>query len=202
MNSGIESPVSGFSDMSGWPGTIPPRRLRLALEAIRARALDDLQENDELRRDAMGLMHAKRINALEKQGNRTPGLEGTEEQRGLRSAWHWEDVLMRARMQDDQHNIGGIIVQKQEKTEDRMVFQIQRHPDWMGLNRALPLMEGMRVMVLESHAIAGEPGLVIAESNWDAARPGSPAMPSEQGRLLARILSWHGVREIRWLTRE
>ena len=47
-------------------------------------------------------------------------------------------MVAAARAHDTEHSIGGILVWKDEKNEDRSIFRLVRHPEWIGMNRICP----------------------------------------------------------------
>ena len=197
----LASPAGNYDDMAGWPGTIPPRRLRKVAAAIR-RGMPREEMDRQTREDALGMAHAQRANRSsfsEHPGMRS-GYTGTEAQRYLRSLQNWEKVVEAARDQDTQQGMGGVIVWKDENRERRGLFRLLRHPEWVGLNRTLRLMQGMRVMVFESWELDLEPGLVIAQNECDDGEwPVDSPAPPGGAQLLREILLWHGAREVRWM---
>ena len=145
--------------------------------------------NRRVQEDVTRLLHAHEANIL---SSREP-----EEKSGAPS---WEDLALRAQAGDTGLSIGGIIVWKETVIEERSIFRLLRHPEWMGLNRIMPLMEGMKVMVFESRHLAGRPGLILAETEWDEFEQASGGeMPPGEPAFLGRILEWHGADEVRWL---
>ena len=204
MQNGISSPASNYDEMTGWPGTIPPRRLREALTAIQEKKILELPQSSQIREDAMTILQVHRINMFSSTGQDAG--EGQQENSPIQLGSSWTDIVLRARCQDNQDTLGGVIVWKhQEKSfEDRVIFQLARHHLWMGMNRVLPYMYGMGVLLLESHTLDAAPGLIIAQNTWDDYEqdfPGSE-LPPGQAELLRDILAWHGARDVRWIPRD
>ena len=83
--------------------------------------------NRRVQEDVTRLLHAHEANIL---SSREP-----EEKSG---APNWEDLALRARAGDTGLSIGGIIVWKETVIEERSIFRLLRHPEWMGLNRIMP----------------------------------------------------------------
>ena len=176
-----------YPEMYGWPGTISPRRLRKALDAVRDGTPGE-QRNRRVQADVKQLLNAHEANILSSQEPEESEAPG------------WEDLVLMARAGDTGLSIGGIMVWKETVTEERSIFRLLRHPEWMGLNRIMPLMEGMKVMVFESHHLAGRPGLILAETKWDEfERASGGEMPPGEPAFLGRILEWHGASEVRWI---
>ena len=200
MKKEIRSPVSDYREMTGWPGTIPAKRLRLATQAIQQKDLEELQQDDQLRQDTMDLVRAHNVNMFSSQSEPA----GEKEDGAAGSIRNWEATVLRARQQDSQETIGGVLVWKQGETEDRLVFELSRHPEWLGLNRVLPYMEGMRVVAIESQVMPDRTGLILAQNAWDNDMDqGFPEMPGgEDAEVLERVLRWHGAVDVRWVPTE
>lgn len=181
------SPVRDYTEMAGWPGTIPPGRLRAVMDAIMARTPPD-RLKQQTREDMIQLVQSHEANMVSSQP--LPGNGG-----GSR-----EELVEIARSHDTELTIGGIILWKGERSDERSIFRLMRDPEWMGLNRILPLMEGMSVMILESRALPRCPGLVLVQTEWDEAeRAGGRDVPEGPPEQAARVIRWHGAREVRWV---
>ena len=198
----MESPVRNYSDMEGWPGTMPVARLQAALKAIRERVPQDDQDA-QIRQDILSLSWAEHANLFSsKEPVPPPTEDGTEAQRHLSSVQNLDQLIRVARAQDTMQSIGGIIIWKRETTEDRVIFQLRRHPEIIGLNRILPLMSGMNVMIFESQAVPENAGLIMAQSRWDKnERDLGVLVPPGHTTPLQKLLEWHGAQECRWISR-
>ena len=199
----IRPPVSDYMEMAGWPGTITVRRLRNALDAVMSKVPEDMLPH-ETREDMRGLAfaHGANIFPLGPGGHPLPGhplpkARGTGQTASLE---HWKELVRAARAADTEHTIGGIIVWKRDDDEERALFKLARHPEWMGLHRILPFMKDMNITLFESQKRPKTTGMALAESEWDAGRasPNEGEMPTEEATELARILRWHGAAQVRW----
>ena len=198
-------PVGDYDEMAGWPGTISPSRLRRALAAIRDRVTQD-ELDPETNADVTGMVHAHAANmfsSLREEDDDPPGT-GTEAQGQETALQSWERTVARARGLDTPYSIGGVIVWKRGDREDSAVFQLLRNPQWMGLNRILPEMAGMKITMFDSRTLPGRPGIVVAESSWDSWQRSSRknAVPEGEAAFLRDILSWHGGSEFNWVTEQ
>ena len=188
--------------MKGWPGTIPPARLRFMMEVIQARIPRELLDPQMLQ-DMAGLLHVDEANMVLHYGKK--------------QQLSWGSLARRARRHDTQHTIGGIIVQRKstwgapsilsmmrgQGPDERSIFELVRHPEWIGMNRALPLMDRMSVMLFESRMKPGWVGLLIAQPHREHGEPsGECRIPAGEPRLIERILRWHGASEVRWVSTE
>ena len=69
----------------------------------------------------------------------------------------------------------------------------------MGLNRILPLVRNMHVMLFESKPLPGRPGLVIIQTEWNEDElAGARVLPPGEPAFLRKILEWHGAAQVGW----
>ena len=174
-------PVRGYADMIGWPGTLPPRRLRELLAIMKShsdpggdRILEDLGQ-------VIITNHCHQFS-----GTIHPELEYTlsgAPTGQMQSYVHLRRMTDLARRQDTPDTIGGILtfVPGNERTESRMLFKLNRHPEWIGANPLMPLLRGLNVTISPSIHFPLQPGLIVAEPDSESFPPGTSAdMPSEE----------------------
>ena len=97
------------------------------------------------------------------------------------------------------------MVWKGMNQEDPALFKLIRHHEGIGLNRMLPLMKGMKVLIFESRITEGIPGMVLAQSDWgEEADDGEPGTPVHRGysTYLEKAIEWHGADTVRWMERK
>ena len=172
-----------YLDMTGWPGTVTRDRMNMLIQIVRDLLQGQAPEQDDddrnLPDDCLGLVLAARANQFGQQvrGRMMDLPEDPDRE--------WEEIFSIIGTADTQESIGGIIViQGEGEDEDRkgrVPVMIPRHPRWMGACRALPLVEDLKISILESEKRPGLPGLVVAAPD----SPGDPTMPDTmfpQGR--------------------
>ena len=199
----MASPVNDYDEMAGWPGTIPTGRLLRILSVIKKgtprESLDPQTQND-----MDGIVHAHKCNLVSSQEDPEdiPGNSPEEALLQAHEAPDWFRTVTAGWSHDTKHTIGGVIIWMQEKSEERAVFSLPRHPEWIGTNRIMPLMKNMMVFLYQSRHLPGKPGLVIAQTRWDEFERsiGKPVPPGEPEEL-ERIIRWHGAREVMWIAR-
>ena len=197
------SPIRNYTDMAGWPGTIPTARLRRVMQAVRAGTPED-SLNQQTREDMVGIVHSHKVNMFSsgRLPTDSPSDPVTRALGNLPTSPSWEELVATAQAQDTDHTMGGIFVWKHTKTEDQSIFMLLRHPEWMGLNRILPFMQNMNVMLFESKALPGRAGLVVAQTEWDQyEKTLGQKVPEGEPTFLGKILEWHGATDIRWTGR-
>ena len=201
-------PDSSYWDMTQWPGTLSKARMEPLLHCLRDLRRGNQPNAEEMEfqqmADWMGMMWAEHASnfgrrAAEMMEARIPEDEAPER--------NWAEMVKIVREADTPHTIGGMIVlpdpegpEGPGQTEARTVFQIPRHPEWMGTYRGYPLMSGMRVLVFESERRPEQPGVILAEP-VDAPRMfvREEPFPDGEAELLRMILTWHGAKECRWI---
>ncbi len=199
----MEPPVKEYAEMAGWPGCIPPRRLRNAVAAIEARMPEELQDQ-QTRDDVLGLLQAHHANFFPQDPVQDP--LGVRTKRLLDAVQDWNGMLQIAwsATSSSSTTIGGILTWKKTKSNDWIIFKMLRDPEIMGMHQALPLMQDMWAVILESPAETGRPGLIIAEDfrenfREDFDERSGTSIPPGEAENLARILRWHGAQETRWV---
>ena len=197
------SPVNDYDEMAGWPGTIPTARLLTALSAIKNGTPHETLD-PQTQEDITGFVHSHKCNLISSQhhpeGITSVAIEDAKRQ--FPEAPGWAQTVLAARAHDTKTTIGGIIVWMKESTEKNAIFSLLRHPEWMGMNRILPLMKDMNVMIFESQEIPNSPGLLVAQTQWGKVErtEGQPVPPGETQQIES-ILRWHGARELLWIGR-
>ena len=190
--------------MAGWPGTMPVHRLLKAHAAIKRGILSE-KLDPQTGFDVLAMLHAHKAHLFSTQPRAalSPN-HGTEAQRYSRPLDDWEHIVSKAREVDDQFSMGGVMVWKRRKTEGRALFQLMRHHDVLGLNKIFTHMRGMNITIFESRALAGQPGLILAESRWDEYQNSLPQnnLPEGEATYLRQVLGWHGAKLFRWAARE
>ena len=192
-----------YQEMSGWPGTVPEERMERALRIIRDTPEDELiniQELDEeTGRDVTLLMIVEAVNQNVVRTHRERDRTAHE------ALLNWRKEAKHAAKCDTYEGIGGIIAYGEEdesgrEMENRIIFQVLRHPEWMGANAALPMMSGMNVILFESEKMPGRPGVILAQPprKADLHRPDSP-VPGGEAFCLLQILAWHGAEDFTWV---
>ena len=112
-----------------------------------------------------------------------------------------ETLMTTAWMQDTISTIGGIISTSSHngRTEQHILFKLMRDPDWIGFNRILPSLRGMNAIMSESRKMPGRPGIISAEPKEKRLPTGTTtAFPAGEAELLAKVLRWHRVTDVRW----
>ena len=196
MKTGIQTE----HDMLGWPGTLPPRRMRTLLRALNTGRDPG---GEQVITDGYRLADARRNQTFS--ATVLPELTQDlpeEAPRTLQSAMMLHRMTKAARRQDTSATIGGLISRENPGRPDReqaVLLRLSRHPEWIGLNAALPMMKGLHVIIHESGALPGQPGLLLAEPPDNQEQPGATTeIPGEEAQRLAGIARWHGARMVWW----
>ena len=191
--------VRGPQDMIGWPGTLPEDRMRVMAEALETGRdpqgeqilldLEMLLKAQDCMRFSAEPVPATRVaipNALDREAESFLNLHDLTE-----AAW----------MQDTVDTIGGVMTKLANggRSEERIVFKLLRHTEWMGHNQMLPMIRGNNATILESREMPGHPGIVFVEPTVDGFSAGAISrIPDGAATELAKILRWHGVKAVRW----
>ena len=192
-------PVQNEREMVGWPGTLPPKRMRIMIQAMET-GRDP--QGEQILLDMEMLIKANDclgFSAKIPDGMYDPipaALDSKTE-----SFIHLERMTVAAQEQDTAFTIGGIMSRSNpdEHSEQRLLFKLLRDPEWIGFNKVLPMLKGLNATISESREMPGRPGLVSAEPTQDRFPPGTEKeFPDGEAELLAQVLRWHGLREVRW----
>ena len=195
----MQLPVQENREMIGWPGTMPPSRMRTMIEAIET-GRDP--QGEQILTDLGMLVQAQNCLKFsaeipEETQAPIPSTLGRKEQ----SLLNLKRLTIAAWTQDTVSTIGGVmsIISIDGNSEYRTVFKLLRDPEWIGFNRMLPLLKGLNATISESREMPSRPGIVSAEPAEDGFPPGTNSdFPEGEAELLAIVLKWHQVREVRW----
>ena len=208
MTNKMAAPVEDYTEMIGWPATPPEDRLRKALSFVMDTTEPKRpQQPEHTDQDVLGLLWCHRANMVSSESARKENKAGTSAQRHISSLRMWTEMATKAWGLESEQGFGGIITlaQKSEKnkgTQDSIIFQLLRHPEWMGLNRTLPLMKGLNVVIMESQKMAGRPGMILAGPDPLPGYAGTENLPPGETTLLGEVLRWHAADQILWQRRE
>ena len=192
------------TEMQGWPGTPGTERIERARDAREVRRGDWIFEPEAGRGRDQAIADIERVKEA---GKNREFQERAKGELALAAAMDPEAGLLPAvrgiaARGDTRTTIGLAVMNEREDGASCSFGRLSRHPDWMGMNPALPDTRGMEALVAESRERPGRPGSVMAVRARPAPGAGvSQDFPPGEASALRDILLWHGARPS-WAPRE
>ena len=191
----MNAPVE-LEEIRDWPGTPGNRRFREAMRRVRegragegdAATLRKILETPEYREWAQSSVQELTL-------ARRHGLITDCAIEEITTRGSDEDFVGLSIMTDT--GGGGAAAPRDFRLNIRFT-RLSRDPQWMGLDGWLPLLEGLRVEILEG-TDPGEPGAVVSVPASLPPYPhGTSEIPPGQPSRMAEIARWHGAAGCTW----
>lgn len=194
-------PISKFHD---WPATPDPQRLATALRTLQQAGIDNILRNGipetgdpEMDADTtmalMSLLNTKVGEFLDLYEIMTAAAE--------------DDPKAMVRQADGLDTPVAFpviaLTPPHESASPVQIFNLIRHPQWMGLSTRLPLLKGLDVFAWESPAHPHLPGYAAAVP--PEALPSLPRTDrrppdhAPQAQLFRTVALWHGAASFHWI---